>query len=371
MHSTSGRIRAGDQKRKNLGQHFLVSRNVAARIADAAGITLDVSVFEIGPGRGILTRELCKRARHVMSVDVDADITKYLKTSLAEFENLQIMCGDGLAVWRGKEEEKKKKEEEKETGEDVDDSCCNDCDSDGIFGRKSFTILDSPCKVFVSNLPYSKSRLAVEQLASSGFERCVIMVQKEFAQKLLAGTDGGLRHDENEKRAISIVAQHCFEIDVVMNVHASYFKPPPSVDSVVLLMRRKNRLGCGQITMINKIFSYKRKQLLTVLRILCDDMRHPGSACDGVSGNEFADFAADCSDISDTTVAATICNDGADIPLTRTKTKTFAAVLASALSRVMGTRVDSLRVVDLEVSDVVRMADMLIKAGVTQKPHVK
>lgn len=243
------------RQKKGMGQHFLVSKGVAERIVSAAGIRDGEAVFELGTGRGILTGLLCKRAARVVSVELDRELADETRTALSRFGNLQVVRGDGLGP--------------EKAGDTAD-------------GRS--TVSTSDCAVFVSNLPYSRSRRAVEQLASSGFERCIIMVQKEFASKLLAGAlprgENGRRggggdcsgpHARGRRRAISVVAQYCFEIRAMMDVPASCFEPRPGVDSVVLVMVRRRTLEGARISMINRIFSYRRKRISTLMDMICGD----------------------------------------------------------------------------------------------------
>lgn len=240
------------RQKKGMGQHFLVSKGVAERIVSAAGIRDGEAVFELGTGRGILTGLLCKRAARVVSVELDRELADETRTTLSGFGNLQVVRGDGLGPAKGR----------------------NAADSHS-------TVSTSDCAVFVSNLPYSRSRRAVEQLASSGFERCIVMVQREFASKLLAGAsprvekshragdDRGGPHARGRRRAISVVAQYCFEIRAIMDVPASCFEPRPGVDSVVLAMVRRRTLEGARISMINRIFSYRRKRISTLVGMIC------------------------------------------------------------------------------------------------------
>ena len=251
--SRGGRTAGNIRQKKGMGQHFLVSKGVAERIVSAAGIRDGEAVFELGTGRGILTGLLCKRAARVVSVELDRELADETRTTLSEFGNLRVVRGDGLGPAA-------------KVGDTAD-------------GRS--TVSASDCAVFVSNLPYSRSRRAVEQLASSGFERCIIMVQKEFASKLLAGASprgekghrsgdgcGGPRAS-GRRRAISVVAQYCFEIRAIMDVPASCFEPRPWVDSVVLAMARRRTLEGARIAMINRIFSYRRKRISTLVGMIC------------------------------------------------------------------------------------------------------
>jgi 16S rRNA (adenine1518-N6/adenine1519-N6)-dimethyltransferase len=203
-------------KRKLLGQHFLNSNSIAKSIVSEAKITKKDIVFEIGTCLGILTPLLCEKANHVISVDADEKLIKNAKSKFSHLDNLTLKSGDGF----------KKKD--------------------------SFSI-------FVSNLPYSRSKDAIEWLAQSSFSHGVIMVQKEFAEKLLAKSS-------KNRRAVSIVANHVFDIKNILKVGKNNFSPPPKVDSVILKITKKNDITKEQIQTINKIFSYRRKTVKNILK---------------------------------------------------------------------------------------------------------
>lgn len=202
-------------KRKRLGQHFLNSNSMAQLIVSEAQIAKNDTVFELGTGLGILTPLLCKNAKKVISVDADREL--YLKAkSKFDNENLTLRCGDGFQS---------------------DDS---------------FT-------VFVSNLPYSKSKDAIEWLAQRKFSHGIIMVQKEFAEKLLAKSPKG-------RRAVNIVANHTLDIQKLSNVGKNNFDPPPKVDSVILKIVKKQTIDKKLIDAINSLFSYRRKTIHNILK---------------------------------------------------------------------------------------------------------
>jgi 16S rRNA (adenine1518-N6/adenine1519-N6)-dimethyltransferase len=203
-------------KRKRLGQHFLNSNSIAKSIVSEAKITKEDVVFELGTGLGILTPLLCKKANKVISVDVDEKLVKSAKSTFSDIDNLILKSGDGF----------KKKD--------------------------SFSI-------FVSNLPYSKSKDAIEWLAQTSFSHGVIMVQKEFADKLLSKSS-------KKRKAVSIVANYAFEIKKISNVGKNNFSPPPKVDSVILKIIKKNTMNKDLIQTINKIFSYRRKTIKNILK---------------------------------------------------------------------------------------------------------
>jgi len=203
-------------KRKQLGQHFLNSSTIAKSIISDAEISKNDIVYEVGTGLGILTPLLCEKAQKVISIDLDENLVRNAKIKFSNIENLVLKSGDGF--------------------KNID----------------TFTI-------FISNLPYSKSKDAVEWLAQTSFSHGVIMVQKEFADKLLAKSS-------KNRKAISIIATHAFEITILFKVGKNNFSPPPKVDSVLLKIVKKNNLKKELILTIHKIFSYRRKTVKNILK---------------------------------------------------------------------------------------------------------
>ena len=200
--------------RKNLGQHFLKSKTIAKAIVSSAKITRNDVVLEIGTGHGILIPYLCKKSKQVFSIENDHDLHLSTKSNFHDYSNLVLEYGDGF-------------------------------NSDHNFS------------IFISNLPYSKSRYAVEWLLQKKFSRAVIMVQKEFSEKL----------SSNEKhKAISVLANYGFRIKFLMNVKKSNFFPVPKVDSTVILLEKKKVISKVLISTVNKMFSYRRKTLQNILK---------------------------------------------------------------------------------------------------------
>jgi len=202
-------------KRKLLGQHFLNSKSIAEFIVTESKISKKDVVFEIGTGLGILTPLLCVNAQKVISIDADENLIKKAKSKFSGIDNLILKSGDGF----------KKKDE---------------------------------FSIFVSNLPYSKSKDAIEWLAQTSFSHGVIMVQREFAEKLIAKS--------KNRRAISIIATHAFNIKKISDVKKNNFSPPPKVDSVILKISKKNSMDKKLILTINDIFSYRRKTIKNILK---------------------------------------------------------------------------------------------------------
>ena len=203
-------------KRKRLGQHFLNSSSIAKSIVLESKITKKDVVFELGTGLGILTPLLCEKAFKVISVDADEELTRSAKSKFSNIENLILKSGDGFKK------------------------------------RDSFSI-------FVSNLPYSRSKDAIEWLAQVSFSHGVIMVQKEFADKLFAKSS-------KNRKAVSIIANYAFEIKPILDVGKNHFSPPPKIDSVILKITKKNIMKKDLIKTINQIFSYRRKTVKNILK---------------------------------------------------------------------------------------------------------
>ncbi len=204
------------KKRQRLGQHFLQSQNIAKSIVESAKITKSDTVLEIGTGQGILTDMLCGQAKSVVSIEADSELYLDARAKFSNISNLTLVHGDGFKS-------------------DVE-----------------FTI-------FVSNLPYSQSRKAIEWLAQKKFSRAVIMVQKEFSEKLFS-------ESSHEMRSISVIAKYAFDMESIINVGKANFNPPPKVDSVVLYLRHKNVVPKELIKTVNRLFSYRRKTLGNILK---------------------------------------------------------------------------------------------------------
>ena len=203
-------------KRKKLGQHFLNSNSIAEKIIQKADVASNDIVYEIGTGLGILTPLLCKHAKKVISIDADRELFQKAKENFLKIKNLELKHGDGFKT------------------------------------KDKFTI-------FVSNLPYSKSKDAIEWLAATPFLHGVIMVQKEFAEKLLTKSP-------KERKAVTVLANHTLEIQTVSKVDKKNFTPNPKVDSVILKIKKRKSIDRELISVINKIFSYRRKKISNILK---------------------------------------------------------------------------------------------------------
>ena len=203
------------RKRKKLGQHFLISENVAKSIVSAAKLTKNDIVLEIGTGRGILVPLLCNKAKKVISIEYDKQLYEDAIRNFANISNLSLKHGNGFKT------------------------------------NEKFS-------VFVSNLPYSQSRKAIEWLIQKNYSKAVIMVQEDFAKKLL--------NNEKNHKAISVLVNYATDIVPILNVKKTNFIPQPKVHSTVIKLTRKKSVSKNLIHTVHKLFSYKRKTLQNVLK---------------------------------------------------------------------------------------------------------
>jgi len=200
---------------KTFGQHMLADRRVLGKILDAAGIGKGETVLEAGTGHGILTTELCRVAKSVVSYEVDKNLHQQVRAQL-QFQNLELVKAD-------------------------------------LFRTKNLRF-----DVFASNLPYSRSRDAIEWLAAQKFGRAIVMVQEEFADKLVA------KPGDKNYRAISALAAHCFAIEKLFSVGRESFEPRPKVESAVIRIIPVNTVTKDTVKSLNLLFSKRNKKASTV-----------------------------------------------------------------------------------------------------------
>ena len=227
------------RKRKRLGQHFLASENVAKSIVSAAKLTKNDIVLEIGTGRGILVPLLCNKAKKVISIEYDKVLYHDAALKFSNISNLTLKHGNGFKT------------------------------------NEKFS-------VFVSNLPYSQSRKAIEWLIQKNYSKAVIMVQEDFAKKLL--------NNQKNHKAISVLVNYATDIVPILNVKKTNFFPQPKVHSTVIKLTRKKSVSKNLIQTVHKLFSYRRKTLQNVLKQFGQKIQS-GKRIDDLTGDEIIKIA--------------------------------------------------------------------------------
>ena len=182
---------------KKFGQNFLIDTHVLEKIIDAAGVTKDDFVLEIGPGIGTMTQYLCERAREVMAVEIDDKLIPILADTLSAYDNVTVVNEDILKL-----------------------------DIDQIAREHN---AGKPIKV-VANLPYYITTPIIMGLFESHvpLESVTVMVQKEVADRMQTGPGS------KEYGALSLAVQYYAEPKIVANVPPNCFMPRPNVGSAVI-----------------------------------------------------------------------------------------------------------------------------------------
>ena len=186
---------------KKFGQNFLINTSILEEIIDAAEITKEDFVLEIGPGIGTMTQYLCEAAREVVAVEIDTNLIPILGDTLSAYDNVEVMNADILKV------DIAKLADERNGGK--------------------------PIKV-VANLPYYITTPIIMGLFESHvpIDSITIMVQKEVADRMQEGPGS------KEYGALSLAVQYYAKPEIVVNVPPSCFMPQPKVGSAVIRLTR-------------------------------------------------------------------------------------------------------------------------------------
>jgi ribosomal RNA small subunit methyltransferase A len=186
--------------RKHLGQNFLIDRSILEVIVNAAKLTKDDLVLEIGAGTGTLTEALSRDAGHVVAVEIDERLVSLLRQKFFQYPDVEIVKGDFLQL-------------------------------NLTELTASSTLISEKSKV-VANLPYYITSPIILELFRHAelFERLVVLVQKEVAERIVAAP-GSKRYG-----AFSVAVQYHADPEIMAIVPPEAFWPQPKVDSAVVKM---------------------------------------------------------------------------------------------------------------------------------------
>ena len=220
--------RHGFKFSKALGQNFLINPTVCPRMAEACGADENTGVIEVGPGFGVLTAELAKRAKKVVSIELDERLLPVLDETLAEFDNVEVINSDVLKV------DLHKLIEEKFSGMKV--AVC-------------------------ANLPYYITSPVIMHLLESKLpvENITVMVQKEAAQRLCAPVGS------RDAGAVTVAVDYYADAEKIFDVSAGSFMPAPKVDSSVIRLnvRKQPPIDLSDeklfFRMVKAVFAQRRK----------------------------------------------------------------------------------------------------------------
>ena len=202
---------------RKLGQHFLASASILNRIAAAVCPSPEPLVIEIGPGKGALTEKLLELAGHVVAIEVDSDLVDHLRARFPT-PNLQVIQADVLTV----------------------------------------DLAQWPGIPIVGNLPYYITSPILEKTTRANPPRAVFLIQKEVAQRLTA------KPGTRDYGYLTVQTAMFAAAKVLFEVSRGSFRPPPRVDSAVVLLEPRPSAIEDQapfLEFISRSFRQKRKTL--------------------------------------------------------------------------------------------------------------
>ncbi len=219
---------------KKYGQNFLTDKNILEKITNAADLTDEDCVLEIGPGLGAMTRLLCEKAGKVIAVEIDRQLIPVLKETLSDYDNLTIINEDILKVDLLKLSEE-------------------------FGGGKPFKV--------VANLPYYITTPIIFELLENDapISSITVMVQKEVADRMQTGPGS------KDYGALSLAVQYYADPEIVVNVSPECFIPRPHVGSAVINLKRheespvKVKDDKKMFRLIRASFNQRRKTLVNAL----------------------------------------------------------------------------------------------------------
>lgn len=216
--------RYGLRLSKNLGQHILIDSSVIERQIEAAALTKNDTVLEIGAGIGTLTAHIAERAKKVIAIEADIGMCNALSDIMSLHSNVEIVHGDALKI-------------------------------------------DFPkFNKIVSNLPYNISSEITFKILEYDFDSAVLMYQKEFAERMVARTG------KNYSR-LSVNVYYRADCRIIFDVPKTAFYPQPDVDSAVVLLKqlKKPRFHVQDEkifqTVTEHLFQHRRKKIRTSLKM--------------------------------------------------------------------------------------------------------
>lgn len=220
--------RHGFSLSKGFGQNFIVNPGICPKIVQAAGIDRSYGVLEVGPGIGVLTRELAAAASKVAAVEIDTRLPALLAETLAECSNVEIVQGDVLKT-----------------------------DLHALIAEKFAGLQVAVC----ANLPYYITSPILMKLLEERLpvKHITVMVQKEAAERITAlpGTRAA--------GAISYAVHYYAEPQLLFSVQPGSFYPPPKVTSAVIQLVLRDRPAvdtpdeAGLFRLIRAAFGQRRK----------------------------------------------------------------------------------------------------------------
>ena len=222
--------RHGVRAATSLGQRFLVDRGALAAIVDAAELSDQDDVLEVGPGPGVLTAALADRARSVTAIEIDERMVAVLRDTLADRPNAAVVRADALAI-------------------------------------DLFSAGARPPTRIVANLPYQITTPLLERFIGDARRPplVVVLVQEEVAKRMVAGAANAKA--PRERGYLSVFVQSFADARIVRRVPPRAFRPAPKVYSAVVALRTRAAPAFAPLAQepflrfVSDVFRHRRKQL--------------------------------------------------------------------------------------------------------------
>jgi len=223
---------------EKLGQNFLVNKNIAEKIVEAANLSPGDLVLEIGPGKGILTEELAKKAGKVIAVEIDGNLVEILENKFKGNGKIEIINENILKILNSKSEILNENKNLKLKNLE-------------LIENLKFKIENSPYKI-VANLPYYITSPIIRMFLESKNSptEMILMVQKEVAERIAASP--------GKMSVLAVSVQYYAQPKILFNVPREAFNPIPKVDSAVISIKALKHKNIKTIEEVRKFFRVVR-----------------------------------------------------------------------------------------------------------------
>ena len=220
--------------KKKFGQHFLINNKIAIQIVNALDFNTSKNIIEVGPGKGVLTKELMQKNVKLKVIEIDIDCVNIIKD---RFRSIEVIQNDFLKINLTK------------------------------IGFNKYSI--------IGNFPYNISNQILFKVLENrdDIDEVVGMFQKEVADRVCSSP--------NSKRygILSVLIQAYFNCEKIFDVEPENFNPIPKVDSAVIKLHRNNtiKLDCNHdhfVKVVKSGFSQRRKKLKNALKNFTN-LNHP------------------------------------------------------------------------------------------------
>ena len=219
--------------KKKYGQNFIKDKSVIQKIVNSIDIDKDTLVIEIGPGSGVLTKELVNLAGYVIAYEIDTDLKKILDEEFTSIDNIKIIYEDFLT---------------RNVEKDIEE-----------FNFKKIYV--------VANIPYYITTPIIKKIIDAKIEisKVAIMIQKEVGERFTA------QPKSRNYGSITVYLNYYFNVRKLFVVSKNSFVPKPNVDSIVVLSEKKENKPEVKneellLELIRDSFQYKRKNLRNNLK---------------------------------------------------------------------------------------------------------